>query len=376
MEQRIPDRCPVCGAATPLSRADIVPRGAKRDGGPESFIWLCANCHQQMDSGQIREFEFEAVLAELMRASKQYEDGSIREDAPMQGGDRQYRVDLTGIEKSSGRTIVIECRSGASTSLRLLEGLAPVVEQYKALVPNGEFVLAIATRLAAERRAIFTMRGIEVWDLDEIARRFQDQLNGIQHPVLRPLLLSIAALHNPTAPKTPEALLSAELESIQSGREQASAYQRLISRILERLFVPPLAPLRWEYSDAEGYNRRDIILPNYSESGFWAYLRERYAADFIVVDAKNLTDEIGKDEALQILHYLKADGAGLFGLLITRKGLSEACQHALANHWTRHGKMVICLTDEDILQMLRLKEAGGEPESVIRQAIETFRLGL
>jgi hypothetical protein len=105
-------------------------------------------------------------------------------------------------------------------------------------------------------------------------------------------------------------------------------------------------------------------------------MRACYGADFIVADAKNYCDEIGKDEALQMLHYLKEDGAGLFGLLITRKGLSEACQQALANHWIRHGKMVICLSDADVLQMLRLKEGGDNPEAVIRQAIEDFRLSL
>lgn len=376
MEKHNQDRCLICGAIGPLSRAHIVPRTLKLGTKHEDFMWLCANCHQQMDRGQVREFEFEAVLAGLMRASKLYEDGSVREDAPMGGDERHHRVDLTAVEKSSGRTVVIECKSGTATSLRLLEELAADIDRYKEIVPNGEFVLAVATRFAPERRSVFTMRGIEVWDLDEIASRFHDQLSKIQHPVLGPILLGIAALNSPTASKTPEALLSEELTSIKPGREQASTYQRLIRRILERLFVPPLAPPLWEHADAEGYNRRDIILPNYAESGFWAYMRQRYAADFIVADAKNFTDDIGKGEALQILNYLKADGAGLFGLLITRKGLSEACQHALADHWTRHGKMVICLSDNDVHQMLRLKEANESPEAVIRQGIEGFRLGL
>jgi hypothetical protein len=105
-------------------------------------------------------------------------------------------------------------------------------------------------------------------------------------------------------------------------------------------------------------------------------MRVRYGADFIVADAKNHCEEIGKDEALQMLHYLKEDGAGLFGLLITRKGMAESCHQALTNHWIRHGKMVIGLSDTDVLQMLRLKEGGDNPEAVIRQAIEGLILSL
>jgi hypothetical protein len=190
------------------------------------------------------------------------------------------------------------------------------------------------------------------------------------------MLLGVAALGDTSNILSAEARLIEELHSLPSGRTTWTSYQRLIARIFERLFVPPLSPPLSEVSDGDARNRRDIVLPNYSESGFWAFMRSRYAADFIVVDAKNNAEEVGKEEALQVLHYLKEDGAGLFGMIVSRKGLSEACGHALANHWIRHGKLVICLSDEEVVQMLRLKEAGAPPETVIRQAIEDFRLSL
>jgi hypothetical protein len=311
-----------------------------------------------------------------MRASHQFEDGSVLTEARIDVLERQSRIDIKAVEDGSHQIYLIECKTSSPMSSRLFEDFARQLERYSPFFPGSKLILAIATRVAPEYRELLKLRGIELWDLDEIARRFKDYLTDVQHPVLRPLLLGIASLHNQTAAKTPEALLSEELTALISGKETWSAYQRLTGRILERLFVPPLNPPLTEDSDEEGRNRRDIILPNYAESGFWAYLRMRYAADFVVADAKNYTDEIGKNEALSLLHYLKEDGAGLFGILMTRKGASEACRHALANHWIRHGKMVICLSDEDVLQMLRLKEAGDTPETVIRQTIETFRLSL
>jgi hypothetical protein len=83
---------------------------------------------------------------------------------------------------------------------------------------------------------------------------------------------------------------------------------------------PPLSTPIVELSDESGTNRRDIILPNYAERGFWSFVRERYCADFIVVDAKNHADCVGKTEALQVLNYLKAHGAGLLGLIVSRAG--------------------------------------------------------
>jgi hypothetical protein len=329
-----------------------------------------------MADGQIRHFEFQSVLAGLMRASGQFEQNSVQEEAAVGGLNRGERVDISAVDKKTQKKVIVECKTSSGINPRHLEQISEQLERYKQHLPNSEIVLAVSSRTPPELRGDLAKLGVALWDLDQIAQRFHGNLNEVQHPILRPMLLGIASLHDQPQVPTPESILADELKAIPPGRDDWTAYQRLVKRILERLFVPPLAPPLSEKPDSDGRNRRDIILPNYSESGFWAYMRSRYAADFIVADAKNFTEEIGKDEALKILHYLKEDGAGLFGILISRKGLSEACQHALANHWIRHGKMVICLSDVDVLQMLRMKEGGDTPETVIRQAIEDFRLSL
>ena len=55
-------------------------------------------------------------------------------------------------------------------------------------------------------------------------------------------------------------------------------------------------------------------------------IRDRYKAEFVVVDAKNSAHEIGKDDILQVAHYLKEKGVGLFGLVFSRCGESESAE--------------------------------------------------
>lgn len=377
MDREIPERCPVCGTVSPLERVHILAMNST-NGEPRenNVIWLCPNCHYEMDRGSLRGFEFESVLARLMKSSGQFEADSVVQDALVVGRDRQNRIDIKAIAKGTHEALLVECKTSPLFSARWIDEVAKQLRWFKTALQNGSLVLAVATRVNTQQRNAFKVQGIDVWDLDEIARRFADHLKGIEHPVLRPMLLGIASLQNPASAKTPEALLSEELVGLKAGRPTWSEYQRLIGRIFERAFVPPLSPPLTEHSDQSGRNRRDIVLPNYAETGFWSHLRTRYAADFIVVDAKNYVDKIGKEQALAMLHYLKEDGAGLFGILVTRKGPSEACMHALANHWIRHKKLVITLSDDDVLQMLRLKESQGSPETVIRQTIEAFRLSL
>ena len=371
-----PTRCPVCGAVgVPLERAHLAPFSAGSRGTDE-IVWLCANCHAQMDRGQVREFEFQSTLAHLMRLSSQFEENSVAEQAPLPSSDRFERVDILAVERSTHQNIIVECKNSSLSYARGVAEFIKQLEHYKERLPGSKLVLAVPSRTPSSFREALAHNEIEVWDLDNIAQRFREHLKDVSQPTLRAMLLAISALQQGPQTQTPEALLANELSSLPAGRGAWSAYQRLVTRILERLFVPPLAPPLSEAPDGEGRNRRDVILPNYAESGFWAYMRVRYGADFIVADAKNYCEELGKDEALQMLHYLKEDGAGLFGLLVTRKGMAESCQQALTNHWIRHGKMVICLSDADVLQMLRLREGGGNPEAVIRQAIEGFRLSL
>lgn len=371
-----PDRCPVCGAVgVPLERAHVI-LPSEDSAGTDRVFWLCANCHAQMDRGQVREFEFEATLAHLMRLSQQFETNTVAEQTPLPGSDRFNLVDILAVERNTHQNVIVECKNSSVIYARGIQELIKQLQLYKDRLPDAKLVLAVPSRTPASFREVLSKDGIEVWDLDGIAQRFREHLKDISQPTLRTMLLSISALQKKAQTQTPEALLANELSSLPAGRGTWSAYHRLITRILERLFVPPLAPPLSNAPDAEGRNRRDIILPNYAESGFWAYMRVRYGADFIIADAKNHCDEIGKDDALQMIHYLKEDGAGLFGLLISRKGMTESCQQALTNHWIRHGKMVICLSDTDVFQMLRLKEGGDNPEAVVRQAIESFRLSL
>lgn len=92
--------------------------------------------------------------------------------------------------------------------------------------------------------------------------------------MLRPLLLGVAALIG-TSKISPEEQLLTGLRALAPRRPSWSSYQKLISRILERLFYPPSSTPIVNHAEELDVNRRDIILPNYADSGFWLFVRER-----------------------------------------------------------------------------------------------------
>ena len=166
------------------------------------------------------------------------------------------------------------------------------------------------------------------------------------------------------------------LEDIPAGRIGWSQYQKSCKSILEHLFVPPLERAYYENETESGANRRDIIMANYATEGFWSFLRTHYSADYIVVDAKNLTGRVSKSNVLQMANYLSIGGTGLFGLLITRNGLDRSAKVIQREQWLLHRKMILALTHDDINQMLDAHFLSGDADVVIRQRIEDFRLSI
>lgn len=143
------------------------------------------------------------------------------------------------------------------------------------------------------------------------------------------------------------------------------------------MFTPPLGKPITELSDQAAANRCDFIMPNYAEQGFWAFLREKYQADYIVIDAKNYMGKVKKPQVLQIANYLKPHGAGLFGIIISRNGGdTSGCEHALREQWMIHRKLILVLDDDDIQSMLVARSEGRAAEELLGLKIERFRLSM
>lgn len=146
---------------------------------------------------------------------------------------------------------------------------------------------------------------------------------------------------------------------------------------LNTYFSPPLNKPLPELSDKVKANRRDFIMPNYAAEGFWHYIRDKYSADYIVVDAKNYSRKVKKNDVLQIANYLKPHGVGKFALIFSRNGGDSAgCEHTLREQWMVHEKMIIVLDDNDVEAMLTIVSGGGSADEVISRKIEEFRLSM
>ena len=368
-------RCARCGVSldsASIHFEHIHPSTHREDSAPENLTVLCPNCHFQLDH-QPPEIEFVSFLVGLLQVHSLFTDV---EQEPVIGDRERLRPDILARRRVGNvkERLVIECKTTVRIGMARIDAIAHQLIRYVAHVPGARPVLAVPVTLSDEQRTALTHAHIEIWDLPVLADLFGELLPSVDSSFYRDVLLN-HLLRN-KCPTREEKLIST-LVGCQAGRQDWLLYQKIIGEILEQLFYPSLKKPISELSDKPKVNRRDFILPNYAESGFWAFLRSKYQADYIVVDAKNYSKKIGKSEILQIANYLKPHGAGLFGIICSRHGGDEkGCEHTLREQWLVHQKLILVLNDEDLSAMLIAKSEGRGADEILAAKIEAFRLSM
>jgi hypothetical protein len=370
LKTRFGNKCSICGAEdVPLYVDHIVPISRGGSDNIENLRLVCLRCNLANVNG-LRGFEFEDYLFRLLRLNKNFRN---IETQVKFGRGTSFVADLVAEERTEDHWSkkVIECKVDSSFTSERLSIILGQLNTYRKFIGRTRLVLAFPGELNQNDYELITRSNIEIWDLAYLSNTFKKEIARVYHPILQDMLTTQTRMKIPL-----ERSLIQELKGTRPGWANNSKYQKLVGRILERLFCPPLQTPIPEHSDSLRLNRRDFILPNYSEDGFWAFMRTEYSGDFIVVDAKNYSGKIKKPCVLQISNYLKKHGLGLFGMIICRNGEDRNSSQTLREIWAIERKLVIILTDNDVEKMLIEKSAGRSPEVILRQKIEDFRLAL
>ncbi|MDL1164106.1 restriction endonuclease [Yersinia pestis] len=306
---------------------------------------------------------FEYELANMM---KQHQDFSYVIMESQGHGDSGIDI----IADYRGETILIQCKVSPIFSMNRLEQVIKQLSVYKS--SKDKVVLAFPGELSSKQKSDLRKHDwLTIWDIDKLSKIFYSQIRRSQSDELKRLFEK-----NELFSTTEEDELLIQLNKCSKGTRHWMAYQKICANILEHLFCPNLGKPIIELSDHVRANRRDIIMANYCDEGYWKYLRGRYRADYIIVDSKNYSTKVDKSCVLQMANYLKDYGPGMFGIIALRTEPKESAIHTQREIWMAHNKLIIFVNDTDFEQMLMLKKNGNCPEEVIKQKIEDFRLGL
>lgn len=372
--QRDGNYCAICGQAFDSVEATIdhiYPRSLGGKTELDNLQLLCPACNiaKGTTPGILLGHQFESYIIQLLSDHPSYEHIQTN---------TRTRADIIVDYKTEAGVVPVICELKTATSFTSdrIRAIISSLDNLRQEMPGARTAFVFPGELPDKYAASLRDAGIEIWDKGFLSREFEEQIKPRSTSIFSKLIHSGPEeyLSKRTIDKFTETIQ--ELKCCPYGKECWGRYQKLVGKILEILFCPELESLVSQAEDFTRNNRRDFIMANYSSGMIWSYLRNRYCADYIVVDAKNSGKPILKSDILQMGHYLKEGGAGLFGVIISRKGISRSASYAQRELWIQDKKMIVVLSDEDMEQMLLDKRSSNDPAKVLLKKIEDFRLSI
>lgn len=178
---------------------------------------------------------------------------------------------------------------------------------------------------------------------------------------------------------TSEPVGSGELREARSALEhlhqlktggQYAVHEEIVRLVLTTVLHPHLTNPRSQVRTISGSRRRDILLSNYSSHPFWHRVSQRHDAMQIVFEIKNVK-RLRVQHVDQVAGYL-TPGLGRLGFLVSRTMAEDPIVQRAVDVFQAESKVVLCLCDRDLRQMLNLKEVGDDPTELIRRYYDVF----
>lgn len=164
-------------------------------------------------------------------------------------------------------------------------------------------------------------------------------------------------------------LLIEKLSQCKSGKLYWHDFELIGTDIFEYLFSSDFQEYQAvvQSSTDDGVQRRDLVVNNtfVEQSSFWGKMYSRYGSEMIIVDFKNYCDSIDSDCIYNVTKYMSTC-VGCFVLIFSRMGVSDS-GHGEQKRLLSEGKLVICLSDRDVIDMIQMKQSNKNPIRVVER---------
>ncbi len=344
----------------------------------ESVVALSESVGWTVDVADVDEFAIESLLMAMEPFSmvEFLEDVlRARQYTEIQYSGGASAFDLSAREPQTLRSVYYETKRRLTTPPSVIDHVVDARDRLRRSTnaPDADLVLVVAGILTPAAAALADSQHLTRWDRAHLASITRPYVVENYRASLRR-----RAMRNDGREGKPDRgkQLAQRLGELRPGNEDAMRYQELVRDLVEYLFVPPLGLPEFEVRNETGRDRRDIIVENSAKEGPWALFRQVYRADYVVIDAKNHGADLKKRPVLEVAHYLKWYGPGLFAIIAHREGLGPGARATIREQWIASQRMIVAVNTADLLQMIQLRQQASQPEAIIAERIRKFRLSL
>lgn len=156
----------------------------------------------------------------------------------------------------------------------------------------------------------------------------------------------------------------------------SSEYEDLCQRIFTYVFDPTLYGFKKQARTYDGANRYDFICRIKSGQPFWDTLRADFHTKALLFECKNYDEKITADQVYSTERYLFSGALRTVCFLISRLGPDEGCIRAAQGAMRESGKLILLLSNLDLIELIKLKPDDDGPEDYLDEKIWNFIISL
>ncbi|MBY5792940.1 restriction endonuclease [Rhizobium leguminosarum] len=259
-----------------------------------------------------------------------------------------------------------------------IAGFVDDIELYRESYPGARGLIVFSGPLSPQAAALIASRpGLEYWAGDEVARRLRQYADlvaiisaaGTALGSLRALVAQVTKLQT----VVPESVKFVErLKAIDPGDRDWRLYEHWCTEILTEIFRPDLGPPDTQVRSDDELDIMDAIFPIRSNAPPWSLVRSEYETRFVIAEFKNSAKKIGQKQVESIAQYFWPKAKRMFGILVSRQGSNDSAIAQRRRFWLDHDKMIVMLTDADLIEMLQMREGNEQPFDIIDAQLEEF----
>lgn len=167
-----------------------------------------------------------------------------------------------------------------------------------------------------------------------------------------------------------------QFRELETGRDFSKVYEELCTKALKYLFEEYLAGWIEQNNTVDGLHRMDLICRIKRGNEFWDFVKEDLKSRYILFEFKNYREQIKQTQVYTTEKYLYKTALRTVCFLISRKGASENAVKAISGILRESGKLIIPLSDKDMINLLNCKKSGSLPEDYLSNILDELLMKL
>ncbi len=154
-------------------------------------------------------------------------------------------------------------------------------------------------------------------------------------------------------------------------------YENICQKILLNLFKENFAKHSTQKRTDDGLNQFDLVCRiNKGTNAFWDLIIDEFNSRYIIFEFKNYEHSIKQTQIYTTEKYLFQKALRNVAFIISRKGADDNAIKVTKGILRETGKLIINLSDEDLINMLKNKIDGNIPSDYLFDKVDDFLLSM